>query len=213
MKTHSKPRQRCHRAGRARHRPPVEFLALAKEVARWHHERWDGRGYPDGLIGRRDPDLGAPHDTGRRLRRPDFQAGLQGRDAFPGSAGNHHRRARQASSTPMSPTPSSRPSMNSPRSPSSYQRQGSHETPEPTHNSRSPYARHPERGARLRRVRRAVYIVFRPDRPGSAARRSRHSIVIASTLKGWAVVVITALLLYYACCAAAARSRIAVADA
>ncbi len=28
---------------------PVEFLALAKEVARWHHERWDGQGYPDGL--------------------------------------------------------------------------------------------------------------------------------------------------------------------
>ncbi|MCK9387390.1 MAG: two-component system response regulator [Sulfuritalea sp.] len=29
---------------------PVEFLALAKEVARWHHERWDGKGYPDGLM-------------------------------------------------------------------------------------------------------------------------------------------------------------------
>jgi putative two-component system response regulator len=28
---------------------PVEFLALAKEVARSHHERWDGKGYPDGL--------------------------------------------------------------------------------------------------------------------------------------------------------------------
>ena len=28
---------------------PVEFLKLAKEVAHWHHERWDGRGYPDGL--------------------------------------------------------------------------------------------------------------------------------------------------------------------
>ncbi|MCX7144659.1 MAG: response regulator [Sulfuritalea sp.] len=28
---------------------PVEFLALAREIARWHHERWDGRGYPDGL--------------------------------------------------------------------------------------------------------------------------------------------------------------------
>ncbi len=28
---------------------PVEFLTLAKEIARWHHERWDGQGYPDGL--------------------------------------------------------------------------------------------------------------------------------------------------------------------
>ncbi len=28
---------------------PVEFLALAKEIAHWHHERWDGKGYPDGL--------------------------------------------------------------------------------------------------------------------------------------------------------------------
>ena len=34
---------------------PVEFLALAKEIARWHHERWDGSGYPDGLIGEAIP--------------------------------------------------------------------------------------------------------------------------------------------------------------
>jgi len=27
----------------------VDFLSLAKEVAHWHHERWDGGGYPDGL--------------------------------------------------------------------------------------------------------------------------------------------------------------------
>lgn len=29
----------------------IEFLTLAKQIARWHHERWDGGGYPDGLTG------------------------------------------------------------------------------------------------------------------------------------------------------------------
>ena len=27
------------------------FLSRAKEIARWHHERWDGAGYPDRLAG------------------------------------------------------------------------------------------------------------------------------------------------------------------
>ena len=30
---------------------PLPFLSLAKEIARWHHEKWDGNGYPDGLAG------------------------------------------------------------------------------------------------------------------------------------------------------------------
>lgn len=27
------------------------FLKTAHDICRWHHERWDGKGYPDGLIG------------------------------------------------------------------------------------------------------------------------------------------------------------------
>ena len=34
---------------------PLDFLLLAKEIAHWHHEKWDGSGYPDGLIGNAIP--------------------------------------------------------------------------------------------------------------------------------------------------------------
>ncbi len=34
---------------------PLEFLSVAKEIARWHHEKWDGSGYPDGLAGESIP--------------------------------------------------------------------------------------------------------------------------------------------------------------
>jgi HD-GYP domain-containing protein (c-di-GMP phosphodiesterase class II) len=33
----------------------IDFLGPAKEVVRHHHERWDGKGYPDGLAGEEIP--------------------------------------------------------------------------------------------------------------------------------------------------------------
>ncbi len=50
MKTHSRLGSDAIEQAERDLARPVEFLALAKEVARWHHERWDGRGYPDALI-------------------------------------------------------------------------------------------------------------------------------------------------------------------
>jgi putative two-component system response regulator len=32
-----------------------DFLAMAMEIARWHQEKWDGSGYPDGLAGEKIP--------------------------------------------------------------------------------------------------------------------------------------------------------------
>ena len=32
-----------------------KLLKLAYEICRWHHERYDGKGYPDGLVGEEIP--------------------------------------------------------------------------------------------------------------------------------------------------------------
>jgi putative two-component system response regulator len=51
MKTHAKLGSDAIERAEADADKPLAFLAFAKEIAHWHHERWDGHGYPDGLAG------------------------------------------------------------------------------------------------------------------------------------------------------------------
>lgn len=55
MKTHAAIGADAIRRAEADTRKSVRFLDYAKQVARHHHERWDGRGYPDGLAGEAIP--------------------------------------------------------------------------------------------------------------------------------------------------------------
>jgi putative two-component system response regulator len=51
MKTHAKLGSDAIENAEHDAEQPIQFLALAKEIAHWHHEKWDGSGYPDGLAG------------------------------------------------------------------------------------------------------------------------------------------------------------------
>jgi len=51
MKTHSELGAKAIELAENDINQPLEFLSLAKEIAHWHHEKWDGSGYPDGLSG------------------------------------------------------------------------------------------------------------------------------------------------------------------
>ena len=75
---------------------PLDFLSLAKEIAHWHHEKWDGRGYPDGLAGDAIPvsaRLMALADVfdaliSRRVYKPALPYG-QVRDMIAAERGQH----------------------------------------------------------------------------------------------------------------------------
>ncbi len=51
MKTHAKIGSDAIEQAETDVEKPLAFLVLAKEIAHWHHEKWDGSGYPDGLAG------------------------------------------------------------------------------------------------------------------------------------------------------------------
>jgi putative two-component system response regulator len=96
MKTHAAiGAEAIERAERdAQH--PIAFLAVAKQIARHHHERWDGHGYPDGLAGDAIPlpaRLMALADVfdaliSKRVYKPALPY-TRARDIIAGSRGTH----------------------------------------------------------------------------------------------------------------------------
>ena len=57
MKTHATLGAETLDAAMQRH-PSAKFLQFARDIASSHHERWDGTGYPNGLVGNRIPLCG-----------------------------------------------------------------------------------------------------------------------------------------------------------
>jgi putative two-component system response regulator len=55
MQTHAELGARAIEAAQQSVDGAIEFLSIAAEIARHHHERWDGTGYPHGLAGESIP--------------------------------------------------------------------------------------------------------------------------------------------------------------
>ena len=80
----------------AQHSAYGRFLNMAADIARWHHEQYDGGGYPDGLAGQEIPlaaRIVAVADvfdalTSRRVYKSE-QAGEDARAKIVQGAGTH----------------------------------------------------------------------------------------------------------------------------
>ena len=96
MKTHAKLGSDAIEMAERDAEKPVEFLAIAKQIAHYHHEKWDGSGYPEGLQGDRIPvaaRLMALADVFdalicRRVYKPAFPID-QARDMIVEGSGTH----------------------------------------------------------------------------------------------------------------------------
>ena len=127
------------------------FLAespMVLRIVRSHHERLDGTGFPDRLVGEHDPGRGPHRRRGGRLRRHDDQPGLSPLAHAGGRGGGASDAARAPISTARGRRGVSRgPSATSPSSPS----------PSDRRPASGPDVRHPDdqrfRNARPRRHR------------------------------------------------------------
>ena len=77
MQTHTTIGADTLREVARRHPFATGFLHMAIDIARSHHERWDGTGYPDRLAAASIPLARAAAGARRRVRRPAQQAHLQ----------------------------------------------------------------------------------------------------------------------------------------
>ena len=69
----------------------IPGMGAVARIVRHEHERFDGSGYPDGLVGRRDPDRQPHHPGLRRLPRDDHGPALPLGDVPPGRRRGAHR--------------------------------------------------------------------------------------------------------------------------
>ena len=87
---------------------PLRRFHDALPYVLFHHERWDGGGYPAGLRGRAIPARGACSRGRRHVRRDDLRAGVPARADATRRRSQRSSAARARSSTRSSPSSSSR---------------------------------------------------------------------------------------------------------